>query len=110
MSTQGQELAELYDIIKDRKDNPREGSYTNYLFTKGLDKILKKIGEEATEVVIAAKNPDKNETIYETADLLYHLMVLLVEKGISFEEIKTELASREGVVSKTQERRAIENL
>lgn len=67
-----QELVELYDIIQNRKETPKEGSYTNYLFTKGLDKILKKVGEEATEVVIAAKNEGTDELVSETADLLYH--------------------------------------
>ena len=105
-----QTLEELYAIIKGRKETPKEGSYTNYLFDKGLDKILKKIGEEATEVVIAAKNEDPRELVYETADVLYHLLVLLVEKGVSYEDILEELASREGVISKTQERKAITDL
>lgn len=109
MSNQ-QTLEELYDIIKGRKETPKEGSYTNYLFDKGLDKILKKVGEEATEVVIAAKNEDSRELVYETADVLYHLLVLLVEKGISYEAILEELASREGIISKTQERKAITDL
>ena len=105
-----QTLNELYEIIKNRKVQPKEGSYTNYLFDKGLDKILKKVGEEATEVVIAAKNEDSRELVYETADVLYHLLVLLVEKGVSYEAILEELASREGVISKTQERKAITDL
>ena len=105
-----QTLEELYDIIKGRKETPKEGSYTNYLFDKGLDKILKKVGEEATEVVIAAKNEDSRELVYETADVLYHLLVLLVEKGISYEAILEELASCEGIISKTQERKAITDL
>ena len=105
-----QTLEELYAIIKGRKETPKEGSYTNYLFDKGLDKILKKVGEEATEVVIAAKNDDPRELIYETADVLYHLLVLLAEKNISYEAIEAELASREGVVSKTTERPEITNL
>lgn len=105
-----QTLEELYAIIKWRKETPKEGSYTNYLFDKGLDKILKKVGEEATEVVIAAKNEDPRELVYETADILYHLLVLLVEKGVSYEAILEELASREGVISKTQERKAITDL
>ena len=104
-----QTLEELYAIIKGRKETPKEGSYTNYLFDKGLDKILKKVGEEATEVVIAAKNEDPQELVYET-DVLYHLLVLLVEKGVSYEAILEELASREGVISKTQERKAITDL
>ncbi|SNV55111.1 phosphoribosyl-ATP diphosphatase [Veillonella rodentium] len=105
-----QTLSELYDIIRRRKAAPKEGSYTNYLFDKGLDKILKKVGEEATEVVIAAKNENKQELIYETADVLYHLLVLLVEKEIPYEAIEAELASREGIVSKTTDRPEITNL
>ena len=105
-----QTLEELYAIIKGRNETPKEGSYTNYLFDKGLDKILKKVGEEATEVVIAAKNEDSRELVYETADVLYHLLVLLVENGGPYEAIVEELASREGVISKTQERKAITDL
>lgn len=86
---------EVMKVIEDRKIHPREGSYTNYLFDKGLDKILKKLGEEATEIVIAAKNPNPNEVKYEIADFLYHMMVLMAEKGISWEEITKELANRE---------------
>lgn len=85
---------EVYDVIKDRKVHPREGSYTNYLFDKGIDKILKKLGEEATEIVIAAKNPGAGEVKYEISDFLYHMMVLMAEKDISWEEITTELANR----------------
>ena len=85
---------EVYDVIRDRKVHPKEGSYTNYLFDKGIDKILKKVGEEATEIVIAAKNPDKEETTYELSDFLYHAMVLMAEKGISWEEVTRELARR----------------
>ena len=84
----------VYDVITDRKGNPKEGSYTNYLFDKGIDKILKKVGEECTEIVIAAKNPDKEEIKYEISDFLYHMMVLMVEKGVSWEEITRELAKR----------------
>ncbi|MCF0130599.1 MAG: bifunctional phosphoribosyl-AMP cyclohydrolase/phosphoribosyl-ATP diphosphatase HisIE [Pseudobutyrivibrio sp.] len=84
----------VYSVIEDRKVNPQEGSYTNYLFDKGLDKILKKVGEEATEIVIAAKNPDSEETRYEISDFLYHLMVLMVEKGVTWEDITSELAQR----------------
>ena len=84
----------VYDVITDRKANPKEGSYTNYLFDKGIDKILKKVGEECTEIVIAAKNPDKEEIKYEISDFLYHMMVLMVEKGVSWEEITRELAKR----------------
>ena len=81
-------------VIKDRKVHQKEGSYTNYLFDKGIDKILKKLGEEATEIVIAAKNPNANEIKYEIADFLYHMMVLMVEKGVTWEEITDELARR----------------
>jgi len=87
-------LEEVYDIIKDRKANPKEGSYTNYLFDKGIDKILKKLGEESTEIVIAAKNPDPEEIKYEISDFLYHCMVLMVEKGVTWEEITQELSQR----------------
>ncbi|SDJ85500.1 phosphoribosyl-ATP pyrophosphatase /phosphoribosyl-AMP cyclohydrolase [Natronincola ferrireducens] len=89
-------LQDLYGIIEDRKANPKEGSYTNYLFDKGMDKILKKVGEETAEVIIAAKNPAKEELIYETSDLLYHLLVLLKEKEVPLEDIFQELQSRHG--------------
>lgn len=85
---------DVYDVILDRKKNPKEGSYTNYLFNKGIDKILKKVGEECTEIVIAAKNPDKEEIKYEISDFLYHVMVLMAEKGVTWEEITRELARR----------------
>ena len=84
----------VMDVILDRKANPKEGSYTNYLFDKGLDKILKKLGEEATEIVIAAKNPNPNEVKYEISDFLYHMMVLMAERGITWEEITEELSKR----------------
>ena len=87
-------LTEDYNIILDRKVNPKEGSYTNYLFEKGIDKILKKCGEEATEITIAAKNPDKEELKYEIADYLYHLMVLMVECDVDWNDIVKELANR----------------
>lgn len=87
-------IERLYEIITDRKVNPKENSYTNYLLDEGLDKILKKIGEESAEVIIAAKNPDRNELIYETGDLLYHLLVLLKEKNVVPEEVFAELSSR----------------
>ncbi|MCR5675019.1 MAG: bifunctional phosphoribosyl-AMP cyclohydrolase/phosphoribosyl-ATP diphosphatase HisIE [Lachnospiraceae bacterium] len=89
-----QVLNDVYAVIADRKVHPKEGSYTNYLFDKGIDKILKKCGEEATEIVIAAKNPGDNEIIYEISDFLYHVMVLMVEKGVTWEEITDELARR----------------
>ncbi len=85
---------DVYDVILDRKENPKEGSYTNYLFDKGIDKILKKVGEECTEIVIAAKNPDKEEIKYEISDFLYHVMVLMAEKGVTWEDITRELARR----------------
>lgn len=85
---------DVFNVIKDRKVNPKEGSYTNYLFDKGIDKILKKVGEEATEIVIAAKNPDKEEIKYEISDFLYHVMVLMAEKEVSWEDITRELARR----------------
>jgi len=87
-------LNNLYDLLKDRKATLPEGSYTTYLFQKGVDKILKKVGEECTEVIIAAKADDKKETIYEIADLAYHVMVLMNEMGITMEEVHRELASR----------------
>lgn len=89
-----QVFQEVLDVIRDRKIHPKEGSYTNYLFDKGIDKILKKLGEEATEIVIAAKNPGANEVKYEISDFLYHMMVLMVEKDVTWEEITTELANR----------------
>ena len=87
-------LSNLEKVIKDRKQNPKEGSYTNYLFKEGIDKILKKVGEEAAEIIIAAKNK-KEDVIYEVSDLMYHLTVLLAELDISWDEIKTELEQRE---------------
>lgn len=87
-------LNEEYEIIADRKKNPKEGSYTNYLFDKGIDKILKKCGEEATEIVIAAKNPEAEELKYEISDFLYHMMVLMVECGVDWNDIMKELANR----------------
>lgn len=89
-----QVFEEVFGVIQDRKIHPKEGSYTNYLFDKGIDKILKKLGEEATEIVIAAKNPNANEIKYEISDFLYHMMVLMAEKNISWEEITEELARR----------------
>lgn len=87
-------LKEVYNVIADRAVHPKEGSYTNYLFTKGLDKILKKVGEETAEVIIAAKNKSKEEIRYEVSDLMYHLMVLLVERGLTLEDIYGELKGR----------------
>lgn len=87
-------LDRLYSVVLDRRNNPREGSYTNYLLKKGLDKTLKKVGEEAAEVIIGAKNPGKQETVCEIADLLYHITVLMLQKGIEYHEVYSELASR----------------
>ena len=96
-------LEGLMGLLKGRKETLPEGSYTTYLFQKGLDKILKKIGEECTEVIIAAKAEDKKETIYEIADLAYHTMVLMVENGISLEDIHRELASRHVIDHKVKQ-------
>ena len=85
---------DVMSVIEDRKIHPKEGSYTNYLFDKGIDKILKKCGEEATEIIIAAKNPDPEEIIYEISDFLYHVMVLMSLKGVTWEEITAELSKR----------------
>ena len=85
---------DVFSVILDRKEHPKEGSYTNYLFDKGIDKILKKVGEEATEIVIAAKNPNPEEIKYEISDFLYHVMVLMAEKGVTWEDITKELAQR----------------
>ena len=93
----------LMELIKDRKTSPQEGSYTTYLFHKGLDKILKKVGEESTEVIIAAKAEDRKETVYEIADLAYHIMVLMVEAGITLDEIRDELASRHVIDHKVKQ-------
>ena len=84
----------LYQLLQERNAQRPEGSYTTYLFEKGLDKILKKVGEECTEIVIAAKNPDKEEIKYEISDFLYHIMVLMAEKGVTWEDITRELAHR----------------
>lgn len=87
-------LKDLYNLLEDRKENPIEGSYTNYLFEKGLDKILKKVGEETSEVIIGAKNKSKEELVYEISDLVYHVLVLMVNENINIEDIKKELRGR----------------
>ncbi|MDD5796375.1 MAG: phosphoribosyl-ATP diphosphatase [Oscillospiraceae bacterium] len=87
-------LNALYQTVISRKENPQEGSYTCYLFDKGIDKILKKIGEECSETIIAAKNGDNNETVLEISDLLYHLMVMMVQQGIKIEDVYAELEKR----------------
>ena len=96
-------LEGLMELIAGRKTEKKEGSYTTYLFEKGLDKILKKVGEECTEVIIGAKSNDKKETIYEIADLAYHVMVLMIEMGISLEDIHKELASRHVIDHKVKQ-------
>lgn len=96
-------LNDLYDLLVGRKKDKPEGSYTTYLFEKGLDKILKKVGEESTEVIVAGKGGDKSETIYELADLAYHAMVLMVEMGISVEDVHKELASRHVIDHKVKQ-------
>lgn len=87
-------LESLYSLMKSRKENPLEGSYTNYLFKEGIDKILKKVGEESAEVIIASKNNDKKEMTYEISDLVYHTLVLMVEQGVEIKDIKSELEKR----------------
>ena len=100
-------LDSLYALIKSRKTEGKEGSYTTYLFEKGMDKILKKVGEECTEVIIASKGGDKAETIYEVSDLLYHVMVMMVEMGISNEDIIKELASRHVIDKKIKQEKMV---
>ena len=99
----------LYGLLVGRKQNLPEGSYTTYLFQKGIDKILKKVGEESTEVIIAAKDNDKKETIYEIADLAYHVMVMMVEMGISLEDVQKELASRHVIDHKVKQEKMTGN-
>ena len=99
-------LDALMELIRGRKTNPQEGSYTTYLFQKGLDKILKKIGEESTEVIIAAKDNDPKETIYEISDLVYHVMVMRIQQGISMEDIRRELASRHVIDHKVKQEKS----
>lgn len=100
-------LQNLYDLLVGRKETMPEGSYTTYLFQKGIDKILKKVGEECTEVIIAGKADDKKETIYEIADLAYHVMVLMVQMGISVEDIHRELASRHIIDHKVKQEKMV---
>lgn len=100
-------LETLYNEALNRKANPKEGSYTNYLFDKGLDKILKKVGEEATEVVIAAKNADKVEIANEAADVLYHLAVMLVETDVTTDDVLAVLQARQGKKSNVHDRKAV---
>lgn len=100
-------LEALMEMLVGRKIEKKEGSYTTYLFEKGLDKILKKVGEESTEVIIAAKSDDKRETVYEIADLAYHIMVLMIEMGISLEDIRRELASRHVIDKKIKQEKMV---
>lgn len=99
-------LDALMELIRGRKTNPQEGSYTTYLFQNGLDKILKKIGEESTEVIITAKDNDPKETIYEISDLVYHVMVMMIQQGISLEDIRRELASRHVIDHKVKQEKS----
>ena len=100
-------LDSLYELIRGRKTEGKEGSYTTYLFEKGMDKILKKVGEECTEVIIASKGGDKAETIYEVSDLLYHVMVMMVEMNITNEDIIKELASRHVIDKKVKQEKMV---
>ncbi len=97
----------LMELLQGRRDQPKEGSYTTYLFRKGVDKILKKVGEESTEVIIAGKAGDKRETVYEIADLAYHVMVLMTEMGISLQDVKSELASRHVIDHKIKQEKMV---
>ena len=100
-------LEGLYELLESRRHERPEGSYTSYLFDKGLDKILKKVGEEATEVIIAGKAEDKRETVYEIADLAYHVMVLMTEAGISLDDVRAELASRHIIDHKVKQEKMV---
>ncbi|HDX9631015.1 TPA: phosphoribosyl-ATP diphosphatase [Bacillus cereus] len=100
----------LYETIEERKENPLPESYTNYLFSKGEDKILKKIGEECTEVIIASKNNDKEELVKEMVDVLYHCFVLLAEKNIALEDVTREVKERNGKLSRVGDRKEIDTL
>ena len=95
----------LYELIKGRKDSPKEGSYTTYLFEKGKEKILKKVGEECTEVIIAGEKEDKEETVYEISDLAYHVLVLMVSAGITVEDVTRELEKRHVIDHKVKQER-----
>ncbi|QGU96536.1 phosphoribosyl-ATP diphosphatase [Clostridium bovifaecis] len=104
-------LSVLFEVVKDRKENLVEGSYTNYLFEKGLDKILKKVGEESTEVIVAAKNNDNNELVNEICDLTYHILILMAEQGLELDKVREELEKRrEKIGNKKQERKEIKNI
>ena len=98
---------DLMEMLRGRRDNPKEGSYTTYLVEKGLDKMLKKVGEETTEVIIAAKDRDRANTIYEIGDLMYHVMVLMLEAGISLSDVKREMASRHVIDKKVKQEKMV---
>ena len=98
---------DLFEMLRGRKENPKEGSYTTYLFEKGMDKILKKVGEETTEVILAAKDRDKANTVYEIGDLMYHCMVLMIESGIELDDIRREMASRHVIDRKVKQEKMI---
>jgi phosphoribosyl-ATP pyrophosphohydrolase/phosphoribosyl-AMP cyclohydrolase len=102
------QYGDLMEMLRGRKENPKEGSYTTYLFEKGMDKMLKKIGEETTEVIISAKDGDKANTVYEIGDLMYHIMVLMIETGIELDDIKREMASRHVIDHKVKQEKMIE--
>lgn len=95
IKSSGNMLTDLYNTIIDRKNNPKEGSYTNYLFDKGINKILKKVGEESSEILIAAKDNDKQEVIFEVADFMYHVTVMMASLGVSWEDVEEELSKRD---------------
>jgi phosphoribosyl-ATP pyrophosphohydrolase len=101
-------VQDLFDVIKERKNTPVEQSYTNYLFEKGIDKILKKVGEEAAEVIISSKNTDNHETVMEICDLTYHVLVLMAEKGIELEDIAKELEIRRQKIGNKKPERKVE--
>ena len=103
----GFQYADLFEMLRGRKEAPKEGSYTSYLFEKGRDKILKKVGEEATEVIIAAKDDDRANTIYELGDLMYHAMVLMLDMGLTLDDIKAEMASRHVIDKKVKQEKMV---
>ena len=105
--TPGFQYADLFEMLRGRKDAPKEGSYTSYLFEKGRDKILKKVGEEATEVIIAAKDDDRANTIYELGDLMYHAMVLMLDMGLTLDDIRAEMASRHVIDKKVKQEKMV---
>jgi len=102
------QYGDLMEMLRGRKESPKEGSYTTYLFEKGMDKILKKIGEETTEVIISAKDGDKANTVYEIGDLMYHVMVLMIEAGIELDDVRREMASRHVIDRKVKQEKMIE--